>query len=159
MRLEPDDLRHLTAAQGFLELGMPLEANEELEEIDPEVRHVPEDLVVRLGIYHALERWDLIRTVAGKLWEFDPDQPRWALAQAVAARNGESLESARVILGEDVARRPDSALLWYNLAVVECQIGNVKDAQSSLRRAFAIDPKLRNDALEDDDLDPLWNLI
>jgi hypothetical protein len=34
MPLDRKDQRHLTAAQGYLELGMLLEANEELEEID-----------------------------------------------------------------------------------------------------------------------------
>jgi hypothetical protein len=40
MPLSPDDQKHLTAAEGFVELGMFLDGNAELEEIDPEVRHV-----------------------------------------------------------------------------------------------------------------------
>jgi len=35
MPLENPDHRHLRAAHGFIELGMFLEANAELEEIDP----------------------------------------------------------------------------------------------------------------------------
>ena len=54
MALEDGDLRHLMAAEGYLELGLPLEANEELERIDPDVRHVPEVLEVRLGIYRKM---------------------------------------------------------------------------------------------------------
>ena len=40
MTLVDDDLEHLTVAQGFVELGMFLDANDELEKIDPDVRHV-----------------------------------------------------------------------------------------------------------------------
>jgi hypothetical protein len=46
MPLVENDLKHLTAAQGYVMLGMWLDANAELEEIDAEVRHVPEVLVV-----------------------------------------------------------------------------------------------------------------
>lgn len=37
------------------------------EQIDPEVRHVPELLEVRVDIYHALKTWDLLQVVAKKL--------------------------------------------------------------------------------------------
>ena len=72
MPLSAEDLKHLTAAQGFTELGMWLDANAELEKIDPEVRHVPEVLEVRVQIYRALEKWELMQTVAKKLTEADP---------------------------------------------------------------------------------------
>ena len=41
MPLLEEDQKHLTAAEGYVMLGMFLEANEELEEIDPEVRIMP----------------------------------------------------------------------------------------------------------------------
>jgi hypothetical protein len=47
--------RHLQAAQGYLELGLPLDAHEELEQIEPEMRTVVEVLVLRVAIYQALE--------------------------------------------------------------------------------------------------------
>ena len=55
MRLEPANERLLTAAQGYLELGLPLDANEEIESMDADVRHLPAVLAVRVGIYRALE--------------------------------------------------------------------------------------------------------
>ena len=52
--------RHLQAAEGYVELGMFLDANAELEEIDPDLRAAPEVLAVRLGIYTGLKRWELM---------------------------------------------------------------------------------------------------
>src|SRR4051794_30635036 len=98
MPLEPDDFRHLTAAEGYAELGMFPEADRELDEIDPWVRHVPEVLAVRLRIYHGLKKWELLRVVAGKLAEFDPDEPQWTLSLAWATRRLESVEAARDIV-------------------------------------------------------------
>ena len=50
MPLEPEEQQHVTAAQGYVELRMSLDANEELENVDPDVRHVPEDLAIRVRI-------------------------------------------------------------------------------------------------------------
>lgn len=57
----------MRAAEGYVELGMPLEANEELEQIEPDVRHVPEVLALRLQIYPTLEKWELRQAVSSKL--------------------------------------------------------------------------------------------
>jgi hypothetical protein len=45
--LEPPDSLHLQAAQGWLELGSHIEANEELEKIAPQLRAHPDVLKVR----------------------------------------------------------------------------------------------------------------
>jgi len=47
MPLSPDEHPHLTVAEGFLELGMFVEANDALDDIDPFCRHLPEVLAVR----------------------------------------------------------------------------------------------------------------
>ena len=44
-------------------MEMFLDANAELEKIDPEVRHVPEVLAVRVQIYRALKKWELMQIV------------------------------------------------------------------------------------------------
>ena len=46
MPLEPEDLRSLVAVQGYLELELFLEANAELDEIDPARRHRPKTIRV-----------------------------------------------------------------------------------------------------------------
>ena len=79
MPLVDDDLKHLTAAQGYVELGMFPDANEELENIGPDVRHIPEVLAVRVEIYRALEKWELMQTVAKRLTEIDPEDAQWPI--------------------------------------------------------------------------------
>ena len=105
MPLEDEDLRHFMAAEGYLELGMPWEANEEIERIDPDVRQVPEALEVRLEIYRATARWEAMQTMAGSLARHDPAEPRWALSLAYATRRRlESIAATRVILMEALER-------------------------------------------------------
>jgi hypothetical protein len=159
MPLETEDQRHLTAAEGFAELGMFLDADAELEEIDAEVRHVAEVLAVRVRIYRGLEKWELMRTVAGRLAAHDPDNAQWAISLAYATRRAQSIEAAKVILLEAVERHPKEPILNYNLACYECQLGELEVAKARLTHAFKLAPKCRLMALDDDDLAPLWDSL
>ncbi len=159
MPLLPDDQRHLTAAEGYADLGMYLDANAELEEIDAEVRHVAEVLTVRLEIYRGLEKWELMRTVAARLAAYDPEEAQWPLSQAYATRRAESIEAAKCILLEAVERHPKEPILHYNLACYECQLGDIEVAKARLAHAFKLAPKCRLMALDDEDLAPLWDTL
>ena len=46
MPLSPDEHIHLTAAEGFIQLGMYPDADAALDDIDPFCRHLPEVLAV-----------------------------------------------------------------------------------------------------------------
>jgi hypothetical protein len=159
MPLEPEDQRHLTAAEGYADLGMYLDADAELDGIDPEVRHVAEVLLVRLEIYRGLEKWELMRTVAGRLAAHDPDNAQWPISLAFATRRAQSIEAARRILLEAVERLPEEPILHYNLACYECQLGLLEVAKGRLAHAFKLAPKCRLMALDDDDLKPLWDSL
>jgi hypothetical protein len=104
-----EDQRHITAAQGYVELGMFLDANAELEEIDSELRSAPEVLAVRLGIYTGLKKWELMQVVARSLVNHDPAEVQWSISLAYATRRAESIEDAKIILLEAVERQP-----WRN---------------------------------------------
>ena len=119
MPIEPENQRLLTAAQGYLELGLPLDANEEIESMDADVRHVPEVLAVRVGIYRALEAWPLMQVVARQLALDAPDKPDWTVAWAFATRRADSLDAARLILVNAVERLPGVAVFAFNLACYE----------------------------------------
>jgi predicted Zn-dependent protease len=157
--LLPDDRRHLTAAEGYAALGMYLDANAELEEIDAEVRHVAEVLTVRLEIYLGLEKWELMQTVADRLAAHDPDNVQWSISLAFATRRAQSIEAAKLILLEAVESHPKEPILHYNLACYECQLGDIEVAKARLAHACKLSEKCRLMALDDADLEPLWALL
>ena len=159
MPLNPDDQRHLTAAEGYAELGMYLDANAELEAIDAEVRHVAEVLTVRVGIYAGLEKWELMQTVAGRLAAHDPDNVQWPISLAYATRRAEFIEAAKIILLKAVERHPKEPLLHYNLACYERVMGEVEVAKARLKHVFKMSPGGRLMALEDEDLRAVWDSL
>ena len=157
MPLEPLDQQHLKAAEGYIELGMFFEANEQLENIDPCCRSTPEVLDARLAIYQGLQKWELMAAVATKLVEWNPNEPGYFVDLAYATRRAESLSAAHAILLRGETLHPKEGTIQFNLACYESQLGNIEKAKQYLKRATAIHPRFKMMALEDKDLEPLWN--
>lgn len=147
---------HIQVAQGYVELGMFLDANAEIETIEAELRNQPEVLAVRREIYTGLKRWERMRIVAKSLTNHDPDEAQWSISLAYATRRAESIDATKVILLEAVERHPKAPMLHYNLACYECQLGDVEVAKTRLQHAFKLEPRLRLIAMEDEDLEAVW---
>lgn len=159
MSIEPHDQKRLTAAEGYLELGMLADAEAELGQVALEAQLLPQALLVRLGIYQGLANWPKMQIVARKLAQFDPDNSQIAISLAYATRRVEGIEAARVILIEAVRKHPDEPIIHYNLACYDCQLGKLDSALQFLARAMEIAPECRAMAFSDPDLAPLKTLL
>ena len=108
------------------------EANAALEEIDPFCRHLPEVLVVRVAIYHGLKKWELMSVVAGKLAEWNPNEPDHFVNLAYATRRAASIQAAHAILKRAEGRHPNDPTIQFNLACYEAQKGKLGQAKANL---------------------------
>jgi tetratricopeptide (TPR) repeat protein len=135
------------------------DAEAELEKIVPFNRASPEVLRVRAAIYQRIARWDDLRTVALKLTRLEPANVQWPLSLAYATRRAVSIEFARDILLAAKMQFPSEPVIPFNLACYYCQLGDLDAAKEYLKHAFAIDPNWRRAALDDQDLEPLWNFL
>ena len=165
--IEPPDVHYLRAAIGWLQLGNHREANEELEQIAPQLRVHPDVLAVRWQIYARAQRWDACVNIASVVVELNPERSSAWLDLAYSLRrviNG-GLEAAFNALLPAVERFPAEPLIPFNLSCYACQMGRLEDASNWLLRAFAIAGKagarkrLGLLALEQPDLKPLWRRI
>ena len=156
MPLEPPDQQLFEAACGYAQLGMFLDANEELEKVDPLNRAAPEILALRVAIYSGLEKWELMAEASKRLVEFEPNEVQWTVSYAYAVRRFDSIESAKEILLNAEPNFPSEAIIKYNLACYECVAGNIRPAKEYLQKCFAIDSNWRLQALKDEDLKQLW---
>jgi predicted Zn-dependent protease len=159
MPLEPPDRQFFDAACGYVQLGMLQEANTELENIDLFLRAAPEILALRIEIYRGSQKRELMAELAKRLIESQPDNPEWPVSLAYATRRAISIEAAKEILLNAEAKFPREAVINYNLACYECQLGNVESAKNYLKQAFKIDSHWRIAALEDADLERLWDSV
>ena len=159
MPLESPDKDYFTAAVGYVELGLFLDANEQLENIGPFNRVAPEVLALRVEIYRGLEKWDLMQEIAQRLHEFSPQDVQWVISYAYATRRSESIDAARNILINALPKFPQESIIYYNLACYDAVVGDLRAAREYLKKAFEIDSNWRLQALDDEDLKPLWDYL
>jgi tetratricopeptide (TPR) repeat protein len=130
-----------------------------LDRIDPFNRAAPEVLALRIAIYYGLKKWELMREIAKRLADFQPDDIQWTISLAYAPRRAISIEAAKEILLNAESKFPKEAVIKYNLACYECQLGNVEAAKNYLKQVFEIDANWRLKALDDQDLQLLWESL
>lgn len=151
--------RGLQAAVGYLELGMLAEANEEIENLAPDIKTSSSALGVRMEIYRAAQKWRLMEVVALELWKRHQDEPVYWNDLAWAVRRADSLKAGQKILLNAAERFPSDAMTQFNLGCYACQLGDTDQSKERVRKAIELDAKFKMLALDDPDLEPLWKRI
>jgi len=158
-----EDQRLLEAAEGWLGLGDHLAANEELDNITPQLRAHPAVLEVRYQVYAKAKNWNGAAEIAGTLVKLLPQSLaawiNWAYATRRKTWGG--IPEAKKILLEAEPKFPKACLIRYNLACYDCQLGNLKEAEVWLEKAIDLAGKsdIRLRALKDPNLEALWSRI
>ena len=149
--------KQIQAAIGYLELGMLDEAAGELENLPPEDRTSSAVLCARLEIYRSAKNWTLMEVVARELWKRYPDDSAYWINLAWVVRRKDSIEAAQTILLEGFERFPNDAMTNYNLGCYACLLGDMDNAKRFVGEAIKLDSKYKLMALDDGDLEPLWD--
>ncbi len=159
--LQPPDSFYLLAAQGWLGLGSPAEADRELEQLAPSARGHPEVLKVRWEIEAARKNWQAALELAATLIGLEPEEPLGWVHRSYCLHELKRTSEARDNLLQVVEKFPEVATIRYNLACYECQLGHLVQAKQWLQAAYRLgDPdEMKRMALEDPDLQPLWSDI
>ena len=155
------DTFHVQAAHGWLELGNPLEANQELEKIPPALGVHPDVLEVRWQISAKAKEWEACVGLAEGIIALSPDNPFGWIHRSFALHELKRTEEALDNLIRVTKKFAEEPIIPYNLACYACQLGNLKGALSWLKKAFALGhaAQVKLMALSDPDLIPLWGRI
>ena len=155
------DRFHLEAAEGWLGLGNPAEAQAELKLIRPRLRRHPGVLEVLWTIHAQSRHWEQAADVAESLATVLPEKSfgwiHWAYSLHELNRTAEAL----AVLEPVSELFPDQFVISYNLACYHCQLGNGESSLKWLKEAMAKSDReeIREMALNDPDLKPLWQQI
>ena len=159
-KLEPPDLHHLRAAEGWQELGLPGDSAAELDLISPAQQSHPDVLEARWVLLARAGSWDAARVAAERLAAAAPGRASSWLHFAYSLRRaaGGGLLAAWEVLLPAAAKFPTEPIICFNLACYACQLGNLAEARRWLKRARKIgEPdRIKLMALADEDLKPLW---
>ena len=112
------------------------------------------DPSVRRGA-HAAEPGSTVLAIGGKAGEpYEVSAWEHFFAAIPHARAGEWERAAKTVAA-GLPRYADNPALLYNLGCYEARAGRRKDAVEHVRRALELDPKLREVAVDDEDLDSI----
>jgi tetratricopeptide (TPR) repeat protein len=142
-------------AEGYLELGMPQQALDALDQLPagPNVgMHV---LYLRGEALRMLERYQEALGPLESAAEIDPDEICVWLALGWCYKRTARIDLAVEALGRALAVKPADALVHYNLACYLSLAGNKDAALSHLSRALSIDPHYRNLVHDEPDFDAI----
>lgn len=155
MKLSVQTMRALRFAEGYLALGMKRDAAEALAEIvSAEADFLPV-LAMRAAVFQELADWGRAAEAATLLCERAPDDAGHWIQRAYTVRRARNIEEARVILLEAMERHPAEAIIRFNLACYEAQLGRLDAARAFLKEACRINPDCAELAKTDPDLEPL----
>jgi tetratricopeptide (TPR) repeat protein len=149
----------LKSFTGYIQLGMYLDAHEELESLPSEAKTNPMVLEARMMLFVELQKWDegvLLGESLRKLW---PGYLEFHFKTAYCLHELKRTKDAKEVLLAAPDPIRETALYYYTLACYDTELGNHDQARDQLRQCFVIDPKFREIALEEVSLEPLWQCI
>jgi Tfp pilus assembly protein PilF len=147
--------RHLSHAQGYLELGMLAEAEAELQCIVPPDDDTLAVIAVRMALLQEKQAWPELCRLAAICVGRAPSQAAAWVTWAYATRRSVSLEEAEKILLTAERLHRSEPTIQFNLGCYACQRGDLVTARSRVDRAIALESKFAGVAHTDPDLAPL----
>lgn len=162
-QLEPPDSHHLDAAIGWLGLGSTAEARIELDLISAARQKHPAVLEARWTLCAREHEWARALEIAETELAAAAGEAAGWLHRAYALRRvpDGGLSRAWEALLPAAEKFPTEPVIAYNLSCYACQMRQLDVARHWLKQAMKIGGKdaIRNMALADDDLQPLWTEI
>jgi predicted Zn-dependent protease len=159
--IAPPDSHHLSAAQGWIELGRHAEARAELSKIADRLQQHPEVLQVKWLICAHDKDWKSCLEIARNTVRCAPEMALGWINEANALFYMKRIEEAYDLLLPTVERFPDNFIIPYNLACYLCQLGKRDEAWNWFISAMRTGDRsaVKTAALRDPDLEPMWKQI
>lgn len=148
--------RALKAAIGYLDLGMPQDALEELDQLDPADQDMLEVLEMRAYLQQFLGQWQPAASTYQRLCEREDASVDRFLAWACCLYELKDYPACRdALLAAPTAKADRHALWHFHLACYLALTGDKQQARDRALHALKLEPALRQMALRNSNLGPL----
>jgi len=149
--------RPLGAAEGYLFLGLPLEALAEIDGVRPVLQQSSPVLRMRIRALLHMKRWGEAETLSCKGNAAYPDEEEFTVQRVFALDQlNQGGQAVQVLLAAPHWLRR-TGILHYNLACYEARLGDLAKARQCIRAAIQINSSFKKNAQIDPDLQRLWN--
>jgi tetratricopeptide (TPR) repeat protein len=156
--IESPDNHHCSAADGWLDLGAPAEAELELAKVSAASLEHPAVMGLQWRILAVRKRWLEAVAFARRIVALHSGEADGWIHQSYALHELGRTQEAFDLLHQQAARFPGIMTIPYNLACYCCKLEQLDQARQWLRQAVQVSDKaaIRSMALKDSDMQPLW---
>jgi tetratricopeptide (TPR) repeat protein len=144
--------RRITAAQGYVELGLHEEARAELAALPADLHDRVDVIELTLLCHMHDQRWVEALALAQMLCRVEPDQPGGFIHAAFCLHELGRTSEALDVLARGPATLRTKPVYYYNLGCYLARLGQEEKALQLLKQSFEMDGDLRRDARHDPDL-------
>jgi len=149
--------RALHAADGYLYLGLPQEALEELDNVPVPEMSDSSVMLARVRVLLHLHKWEEAERLSLAGATQHPQEEEFTVQRAFALHQLDKGDQAVEVLlsAPEWIRR--TGILHYNLACYEARLGDISTARQCIRAAIQLNAAMKKNARVDPDLQALWN--
>lgn len=157
--IQAPDCHSVDAAKGWLDLGVPQEAQAELDRLSFGLQNHPDVLVIRWKISARMLRWDQALELARSMVSNAPDWPAGHICLAHSLYNSQRAQEALTELRSAANRFPRTGPIFYLLARLAGHVGAEAEAKLWLGRwkDMADAGAAKNTVNQDPDPSPIWS--
>lgn len=156
--MNPEIQKHLEYATGFLDLKMLAEALAEVDAVLAQEPHNPHAVALKSAILWHQNKLREAEPFVAELAEMNPRDAGIWINLAYIRRRTQSLDAAVDTLQHAFAANPKEPLAHFNMACYRAVQNRTDEALELLRCALHLDPKLREVAKGEPDLEQLREL-
>lgn len=151
--MDEETINRITeAAAGYVQLGMLLEAAEEIDSLPQAYRELPQVMRIRALLAINAKNWQKAVELGVKLVESGAAAAADYMQAAYCLHEMQRTHEARAILLKAPPEARSDPIYFYNLACYEAVLGHEEKALDYLDQAAAIDFSFRDMAMSDPDL-------
>lgn len=132
----------LSYAYGYFQLGLAKKAESELLELGKNYQELPEVMNIRGLIWLSQQRWHKVIDLSAQGRILYPHMPEFYVQGAYAFEKLNAYGRALKLWEEAPYCIRSYPLYHYNVARCQAYLGKIQGAESSLRVALTLDPKL-----------------
>lgn len=150
-----DAERRIVAAQGYVELALYAEAQEELAHLPREAFERVDVIELRVLCLMHEHHFEDALPLAQRLCEAEPDEPGGFIHAAYCLHELGRTQEALDLLSNGPLSLRTKPVYYYNMGCYRARLGQSDQALRLLQQSFEMDGSLRRTARKDPDLDDL----
>lgn len=147
--------RRILAAQGYVELELYAEVQQELSHLGPSALERVDVIELRVLCLMEEQRWAEALSLAQRLCLLEAGEPGGFIHAAYCLHELRRTPEALDLLARGPAALRTKAVYYYNLGCYLACLGEDEKALQLLKQSFEMDGSLRSHARKDPDLDRL----